>query len=465
MNIASIHIGRLVMPSLALVTMLLGSCGIYSHYERPDVSYLDSLQHRVQQDSLLLDSMSVASLSWRNLFTDKYLQQLIDEGLSKNTDLEIARLKIKEAEATLQASKLAFWPSASLSAKGTLSGVDGVSSNKLNLSASSSWELDIFGRKRNTKEAAKASLAYTEAYAQAVQTNLIATIAESYYTLLMLDEQLDISRRTLNTWEENIRTLSALKQAGKTNEASVLQAKANKLKVEGSVLTMEKQIIMQENSLFALLGSVPRELQRGKLSEQQFPNSLVASVPLHILSRRPDVRQAEYNLKEAFYITNEARAMFYPSLTLSGVLGWEKSSGEGIDNPGVWLYNAIGELVQPLFNRGTNISRLKIAKARQEEALLAFRQILLDAGVEANNSLIAWQTARKRLSVDKKQILNLQAAVWNTKLLMKHGSANYLEVLMAQQNLLQAELTESDDKFEEIHSVIYFYKALGGGIE
>lgn len=448
-----------------MATTLLSGCGIYSHYEKPDMSYLDSLQQIIVADSLQLDTLSIKNLSWRNIFTDATLQSLIEEGLANNTDLGVARLRTEEAKATLQASKMSFFPSASLSVEGTISGNDGNTTKSLLVGPSFGWELDIFGKNRNTKEAAKAALAYAEANSQSVQTNLIATIAESYFTLLMLDEQLDISRRTLKTWEENIRTLSALKQAGKTNEASVLQAKANRLKVEGSVLTMEKQIVLQENSLFSLLGTMPRQLSRGKLSEQQFPNSLAVSVPIRVLSNRPDVRQAEYSLMEAFYLTNEARAMFYPSLSLSGMLGWKKSSGGGIDNPGAWLFNAIGELMQPLFNRGANISRLKIAKARQEEALLVFKQTLLDAGVEANNALISWQTARKRLSIDKKQILNLQAAVWNTQLLMKHGAANYLEVLTSQQNLLQAELTESDDRFDEIQSVIHFYKALGGGVE
>lgn len=454
---------RIIIPCVILATMLFSRCGVYSHYQRPEIFEDDSLM--TMTDTIRFDSLSIASLSWRDLFTDSMLQCLIEEGLRNNVDLEMARLRIVEAEAVMQASRLAFLPSASFSLEGSVNSTDGKSSNSLFIGPSASWQMDIFGEFRNAKEAAKASLEYSKAYQRAVQTDIVATIAESYYTLLMLDEQLDISRRTLNTWEENIRTLSALKQAGKTNEASVLQAKANKLRVEGSVFSLEKQIIMQENSLCAFLGSYPRNLKRSKFSEQKFPNSLGAEVPLSLLSQRPDVQQTEYALKEAFYVVNEARSMFYPTLSLSGMFGWKKNGGEGVDNPGVWLFNAIGELVQPLFNKGNNISRLKIAKARQEQALLTFKQSLLDAGVEANNALVSWQIARKRLAVDKKQILHLQAAVWNTRLLMKYGSANYLEVLTAQQNLLQAELTETDDRYEEIRGIINFYKAVGGGVE
>lgn len=458
-------IQRMVVAVLPLTMLLASGCGVYTRYERPEnMPYLEQAQTTVA-DSLRFDTLSVVSLSWRDLFTDEHLCKLIEEGLAGNTDLAIARQKIIEAEATLQASKMAFLPSASLSAQAGVNGKGDDEVSSITIQPSVNCEIDIFGNKRNAKEAARASLEYSKAYAQGVQSAFIATIAESYYTLLALDEQIDICHRTLGTWNENIRTLEALKQAGKTNEASVLHAKANRLKVESSMLSMEKQIIIQENSLMALVGSMPRVVERGKLSEQIFPNALVAEVPLYLLSRRPDVRQAEFNLMEAFYLTNQARSMFYPSLTLRGVVGWSNSSGGSIESPSSWLFNAIGELVQPLFSRGTNKARLKSAKARQEQAVLNFKQVLLDAGVEANNALVSWQTARKRLDVDAKLVLTLQAAVWNTKLLMKHGGANYLEVLTAQQNLLQAELTQSDDRYSEISSVIAFFKSLGGGVE
>ena len=445
---------KILIPFILLTVVMMSSCSLYKEYERPEINFVDSLYNRIPTAD---DYESIASLTWRELFADTLLHNLIELGLENNTDLEIARIKIDQAAGALKSSKLSFFPDVSFSAQ------VGVNQNGMSysLSPTASWEVDIFGRKHNTKEGAKAALASAEAYQQAVQTQLIATIADAYYTLLMLDEQLDISKRTLNTWEENIRTLSALKRAGKTNEAAVLQAKANKVNVEASILTLEKQIIEQENSLSALLGLVPQEFERNELSEQIFPDTLLMGLPLSSLINRPDVRQAEYKLVEAFYATNVARSYFYPSITLSGNAGWSGGSG----NPGDFIFNAVGSLLQPIFNQGKIKAKVMISETQRQEALLNFKQTLLDAGTEANNALISWQTARKRLDSDKLQIVYLKGAVMNTQLLMKNGQADYLEVLTAQKNLLQAELTETNDKYLEIQSVITLYHALGGGLE
>ena len=444
---------KILIPIIILL-VTMNSCALYKHHERPDITFVDNLYNRIPTAD---DYESIASLTWRELFADTLLQDLIELGLKNNTNLEIARLKVEQAEVTLKTSKLALFPSVSFSAQANANG-NGLG---YTLAPNASWEIDAFGRLHNSKQGAEAALAATEAYQQAVQTQLIATIADAYYTLLMLDEQLGISKRTLNTWEENIRTLSALKRAGKTNEAAVLQAKANKVNVEASILTLKKQIIEQENSLSALLGLVPQEFERNKLSQQIFPDTLLMGLPLSSLINRPDVRQAEYKLVEAHYATNVARSYFYPSITLSGNAGWSGISGD----PGDWIFNAVASLVQPIFNQGKNKARLKISESQRQEALLNFRQTLLDAGTEANNALIAWQTARKRLDSDKLQIMYLKGAVFNTQLLMKNGQATYIEVLSAQKNLLQAELTETNDKYLEIQSVITLYHALGGGLE
>ena len=445
---------KILIP-LILLLVTMNSCALYKDYERPEIDFVDSLYNRIPAAG---DYESIASLTWRELFADTLLQDLIEIGLKNNTDLEIARLKVEQAEATLQTSKLAFYPNVSFSAQAGVNNKDGFN---YSITPTASWEIDAFGRLHNTKKGSEAALAATEAFQQAIQTQLVATIANSYYTLLMLEEQLEISKRTLNTWEENIRTLSALKRAGKTNEAAVLQAKANKVNVEGSILTLEKQIIQQENSLSALLGLVPQEFERNELSQQVFPDTLLMGLPLSSLVNRPDVRQAEYKLVEAFYATNVARSYFYPSITLSGSAGWAGIIGD----PGDWIFNAVASLVQPIFNQGKNKARVKISESQRQEALLNFRQTLLDAGTEANNALISWQTARKRLDSDKLQIMYLKGAVFNTQLLMKNGQATYIEVLSAQKNLLQAELTETNDKFLEIQSVITLYHALGGGLE
>lgn len=378
--------------------------------------------------------------------------------------MNIARLKVREAEALLTSSKLAYLPSVSLTPQGTIKSIEGNSPTKTyNLAASADWELDIFGRLTNAKREAKAVLEQSQAYKQAVQTQLIATIANSYYTLLMLDKQLDISKRTAEIWAENLRVMKALKKAGQTTEMAVAQIEASKLSVDASLLSLEQQITEVENSLSSLLGVVPQRIDRSTLDMQSFPDTLSVGVPLQLLQRRPDVRQSEAVLAESFYTTNRAYSAFYPAITLSGSAGWTNAAGAIISNPGEWLFSAVGALVQPLFNRGQNIANLKVAKARQEEALLTFRQTLLNAGTEVNDALLQWQVARRRLDLDRQQIISLQSAVRSSELLMRHSSQNYLEVLTARQTLLDAELSAVSDRFEEIQGVINLYHALGGG--
>ena len=438
---------------IALTCTLLSGCGLYRQYEREEMHFVDSLYRRM---SVPTDSISTAVMSWDVMFTDPLLQEWIQTGLDYNTALNVARLKVQEAEAALLSARWALLPGADFNMQGGLPG-------QFSASLGASWQADIFGGLRNAKRRAQAALEQSEAYRQAVQTQLVATIAESYYTLLMLDEQLSISTRTMNTWEESIRTLEALKRAGKTNEAAVLQAKANKLGVEANILTLEKEILAIENSLCALVGIVPMPITRSTLADQELPEALSAGVPAELLSRRPDVRQAELALAQAFYSVNSARASFYPNVTLSGTLGWTTGNGNIVLDPGSLITNLIAGLTQPVFGRGVNKARLQAAQAQHEQAGYLFRQSLLNAGVEVNNALTMWQTAKKRVELGKKQIVSLQAAVWNTQLLMKHGNADYLEVLTAQKNLLQAELTEASDKLDEIKSIINLYRALGGG--
>lgn len=440
----------------------LSGCHIYRAYERPEsVVVSDSLYREPVAGA---DTVSLASLSWKELFTDPQLQMLIETGLANNTDLGIARLKVKEAEAQLMTSRLSYLPSVSFTPQGTLTSVDGSKPSKTyNLAVAADWEIDLFGKQLNSKRGAQAALEQSEAYRQAVQTQLVATIANSYYTLLMLDRQLDITRRTADTWTESVRTMKALKRAGQTTEMAVAQTEAGKLSVDASVLSLERQINETENSLSTLLGMSPQEIGRSTLEKQEFPDSLSTGVPLQLLSRRPDVRQCEAQLAVAYYATNSARSAFYPGITLSGSAGWTNAAGAAITNPGQWLLSAVGSLVQPLFNRGKNIASLKIAKAQQEEALLTFRQSLLNAGAEVNDALVQWQTARQRILLDEQQTASLRSALRSSELLMQHSSQNYLEVLTARQSLLQAELNVAADRFDEIQGVINLYHALGGG--
>lgn len=436
--------------------IMLSSCGLYQKYERADMYFVDSLYRRM--DIRESDTISTASVSWDKMFTDPILQEWIKLGLEHNTDMNIAELKMKESQAYLMAARRALLPGLSFGASG------GGFPGSFNAQINASWDADIFGSLRNSRRKAEAALLQSEAYRHAVQTNLVATIANSYYMLLMLDEQLKISRRTLTTWEENIRAMEALKRAGKTNEAAVLQAKANKLSVEANVLTLEKEILAVENSFCAILGTVPMSIARSSLDKQELPERLCAGVPAELLSRRPDVRQAEMTLAQCFYDTNIARAAFYPNLSLSGALGWTTGMGGAIVlDPGSFITNLIASITQPIFNRGALKAKREAAEAKYRQAVYSFRQSLLDAGVEVNNAITLWETAKKRVEIDKKQIINLQAAVWNTQLLMKHGNASYLEVLTAQKNLLQVELAEVSDRYDEFQSVVNLYHALGGG--
>ena len=456
---------KIKLITLSVSCLLLSSCGIYTTYERPSDINTDGLYGQdLNEEAVAVDTASIASLSWRELFTDSHLQTLIEHALQSNTDLLSAQQRIKEAEATLSSAKLAYLPSFMLTPQGGVSSFDKSKGSWTYTGiASASWEIDIFGKLTNAKRRSKALYLQSLEYEQAVSTSLIANVANLYYTLLMLDEQYRISEETAVNWRESVRTMRAMMAAGMTNEASVSQSEANCRQVEASLLDLKQQIKEVENSLSILLGEVPGGIERGHLAGQDFPEELTVGVPLQLLSRRPDVKSAELSLASAFYSTNAARSAFYPSITLSGTAGWTNSAGNMIINPGKLLLSAVGALTQPLFNKGLNIAQLKIAKAQQEEAKLAFRQALLNAGSEVNNALTQVQTARGKTELRTGQITSLENAVRSTQLLMQHGTSTYLEVLTAQQSLLSAQLTQVADRFDEIQGIINLYQALGGG--
>lgn len=449
-----------IVVAACMASMLTG-CGIYTKYRQPETN-TDGLFGALPEE--VDTTSSLADLKWEELFTDASLRKLITRALEANTDLNVARLKVEEARASLSAAKQAYLPSAQLDLEGALSSFDGSKPTKTySLGASASWELDFFGKLTNAKRRERAALEQSEAYRQVVQTQLIATVAESYYTLLMLDEQVAVTTETVESWKEYIRSLKALMRAGQADRATVNQAEASRLDAEASLLDLKQQVTETENTLCALLFWTPQPVARGTLGEVDFPESLSVGVPLNLLANRPDVWQAEAVLKQAFYATNQARSSFYPSVTLSGSAGWTNSGGDLVTNPGVWLLQAVGSLVQPLFQRGQLMANLKISKAQQEEALLQFQQTLLDAGAEVNNALSQWQTARQKTVLDREQVAHLKDALRDTELLMEHGTTNYLEVLTARQSLLVARLSLVADRNAEIKSVITLYHALGGG--
>lgn len=447
---------------LFVATLTLSGCGIYNKY-KPMTEVPEGLYGK--NDSVAVEGTAgLGNLGWREMFTDIRLQELIELGLERNTDLQTAHLRVEEAEATLLSARLSFLPSFALSPQGTVSSFDnGKAAQTYTLPVTASWEIDIFGKLTNAKRRSKAIYAQSKDYEQAIQTQLIASIANVYYTLLMLDAQYEITQSTEKTWKESVEATRAMKQAGLVTEAGLAQTEAAYYSIQTSLLDMKEQINQTENSMSLLLAEVPHNISRGKLDNQVLPQTISVGIPLRILSNRPDVRSAEQTVAQAFYSTNEARSAFYPSITLSGTGGWTNSAGGFIVNPGKFVATAVASLTQPLFNRGKNIAQLKIAKAQQEEAKLSFEQTLLNAGSEVNNALTQYQTACSKSQYLERQITSLQTAVRSTRLLMQHGNTTYLEVLTAQQTLLNAQLSQTANRFTEIQGMINLYQALGGG--
>ena len=453
-----------------LLATTLNSCHIYKKYERPDMDVQGLFRDTVSvTDTLAADSLNIGDLPWTDIFTDPILQDLIRQGLENNSDLRTAMLQVESAQASFRASQLAFLPSINLTPQASISSFDGNlhfggrSTWSWSAPVSASWEIDIFGRVLNSKRNAKAVLMQGKAYQQAVRTQLIATIANGYYTLLMLDKQLAITEETALLWQQSVETMKSMKEAGMTNEAAVAQSEANCYAIEASIPALKQQIRETENTLSTLLYQAPQTIKRGSFDEQTLPEILHVGVPVQMLANRPDVQAAEMSLAAAYYTTNIARSAFYPNLVISGSAGW--SNQNGTVNPAQILLSAAASLVQPIFNQGSNIANLKAAKAQQEIAAINFQQTVLNAGQEVSDALYAYQSNKDILSQRTQQIDALQRADESTESLMKLGTPTYLEVLTAQQSLLSAQLSEVSDSYQCMVAVISLYHALGGGRE
>lgn len=450
---------KIILMSAA--ALILSSCGIYKKYQ-PATSVPEGLYGSELSEAA--DTASFGNLSWREVFTDPYLRTLIDSALVRNTDMQTAHLKVQEAEAALLSARLAYVPSLNFTPQGTVSSFDGnKAAQTYSVPVSASWEIDVFGKLTNAKRRAQAGWELSKEYEQAVKTQLVAGVANTYYTLLMLDAQYEIAVATEAAWKESVAATRAMKNAGMVTEAALAQTEATYYGIRTTVLDLKEQINQAQNTLCLLLADVPHSIERGKLEDQQLPESFSVGIPLQMLSNRPDVRSAELALAQSFYSTNIARAAFYPSITLGGSAGWTNSAGSMIVNPGKFLASAVASLTQPIFNRGLNNAQLRIAKAQQEEAQLSFELALLNAGVEVNEALVQYQTARDKSTYYEKQVASLETAAKSTQLLMQHGNTTYLEVLTAQQTLLNARLTQVANRVTEIQGVITLYHALGGG--
>ncbi len=455
---------------LMCATALLSSCHIYKSYDRPDDITAEGLYRdtTLTNDTLASDTANFGNLPWREVFTDPQLQTLIEQALTNNADLRSAALNVKQAQAALMSARLAYAPMLGLSPQGTVSSWDkGKATQTYSLPVTASWQIDLFGQLLNPKRNAQVSLKQTQFYKQAVQTQVIANVANMYYTLLMLDRQLQITEGTVDILKRNMETVEAMKDAGiyGTTSAAVEQSRTAYAQVKASLPDIHQSIRETENALCLMLNQPAQSISRSTLEAQQLPSEFSVGIPLQLLSNRPDVKAAEMSLASKYYNTNSARAAFYPQITLSGSAGWTNSAGSAIVNPGKLLASAIGSLTQPLFYRGTNIARLKQAKAQEEQAKIQFQTSLLNAGNEVSNALYQYQmTSEKAISRDI-QVNSARKAAEDTKELFKLGTSTYLEVLSAEQSYLSAQLSEISDTFASMQAVVSLYQALGGGRE
>lgn len=399
------------------------------------------------------------------MFTDPQLQALIEQGLENNVDLLNAALNVKMVEAQLTAAKLAFVPSFTFSPQGTLSSWDGSKTTKTySLPVQASWSLDLFGNLLSQKRSAQTALLATKDYQLVVKTQVIANIANMYYTLLMLDRQLEIVNEMSGVTKETWDMMKGLKElSAGYNSTSVSSAEANYYSVLAQAADLKRQIRETENSLSLMLGQSAQAIKRGRLEDQNLPSKFSTGIPLQMLNNRPDVHYAEMSLAQCFYNVQTARSRFYPSITISGSGAFTNSSGAGIVNPGKWLLSAVGSLVQPLFMNGQLIAGLKVAKAEQEQAYNTWQNAVLQAGNEVSNALVLYNTSDERSRLEQKQVAALRRAVEDTKMLYHDRSSNYLEVITAETNLLNAELTKVADDFYKMQAVVNLYQALGGG--
>jgi NodT family efflux transporter outer membrane factor (OMF) lipoprotein len=443
--------------------IIIQSCNIAKPYLQP-TGVAEAALYRKSATS---DTTNIADIPWKNFFTDTLLQALVQQGISNNLDQAIAVARIKAAAANARQSRLAFFPSINantMAAFQKLSALQFGVAEGYQLHLNSSWEADIWGKIGSAKKAVLASLLQSEAYSRAVQTQLVADITTNYYSLLAYDEQLRITLKTVENRKREVETIKALKAANVVTGAAVVQSEANRYSVEITIPDLKQNIRETENNLSILLGKNPDTIVRSSLGQQRIDTSLAMGVPLQLLSNRPDVQQAEYQLRNSFEQVNVARAYFYPSVTITAAAGLSSTALSKLFLPGNFFANIAGGLLQPVFDRGIIQQRLAVAKARQEEYLSAFKKILLVAGKEVSNALFSYQAGGDKQLLRLQQIYNLEKSVEYTKLLLEYSSAtNYTDVLTSEQNLLVAQLGGVNDRLQQLAAVVNLYRSLGGG--
>lgn len=445
--------------------MLLGSCGIYKKYETPTTTAITKAYAEARQQTP--DSTAFGNLLWEDVFTDPKLARLIALALENNTNLKNAQTNVDIARANLKGAKLSYLPYVALAPNGAGASYAGSDlSWTYQIPAQVSWEIDIFGKLLNSKRTAQAAVYQSEAYAQAARSQIISAVAETYYSIAAVRNQLNLSRSTAVLWKETVQTMKDLKTAGRgVTEAAVVQSQASYLGILGSITDLEVSLDQLNNTMSLLLNTTPQEWDVTDRVNMQISPVLAAGVPMSQLAARPDVQAAEQALASAYYTTASARAAFYPGLTISFNGGFSNLLGSMIKNPGDWFYQLAGSLTAPLFARGQNIARLEASKKKQEQELNNFEYALLKAAAEVNDAMTVYEKSAEKSALLAEQVDNLEKSVEYTKDLMLYstGSTNYLEVLTAQQSLLQAQISQITTELTRARSVINLYQALGGG--
>jgi len=453
---------------VGLAVLTLSSCGVYTKYERPTVDATGLVRDTLSaMDTLAVsDTASFGNLPWREVFTDPQLQGYISQALANNANMLNAIENVKIAEAQLKSSKLSFLPSFYFSPQGTLSSWDGGAAYKTySFPVQASWNVDLFGNLLNAKRAAQVTLLQTKDYQLSVQTQLVSGVANSYYSLLMLDKQKEILDSMEVLLQQTYDMMVSMKKLGQTNETAVQSAKASLLSVQASNVDMQRQIREAENSLCILLGERPQYISRGDLYEQKLPENFSTGIAINMLNNRPDVHAAEMSLASCFYNVNQARSRFYPSLSISGSGAFTNSSGSAIVNPGKILLSAVASLTQPIFANGQLVAGLKVAKAQQEQAYNTWQNTVLQAGAEVSNALVLYNASAKKSALDGEQAEVLKKNVEYTQKLFHLGSSTYLEVITAESNYLNAQTSKITDDFNKMQAVVNLYQALGGGVK
>lgn len=446
---------------------LLSSCGVYTKYERPEVNTKGIIRDVVSDVDTLkatADTTTFANLPWRQVFTDPQLQALIQQGLDKNPDLLNAALNVQIVESQLKMSKLAFLPQVTFSPQGVLSSWDfGKASQTYSMPLSASWTVDLFGNLLNQKRSSQMALLAIKDYQVVVKTKIVSGIANMYYTLLMLDRQLeilnDMSGLTKDTWD----MMKLQMQLGRYRSTSVQSAEASHYSVLTQIEDMKRQIREVENSLSLLIGQPAQTIKRGKLADQVLPSQFATGVGIQLLKNRADVHAAEMDLASSFYDVNTARSRFYPSLTISGTGSYTNSGGGMIVNPGKILASAVASLVQPIFMNGKLTEGLKISKAQYEQDYNTWQNAVLAAGSEVSNALVQYNAYQKKSELDAHRVEVLKKNVEDTRALVSSSTSTYLEVIQAQNSLLNAEISKVTDDFNKMQAVVSLYQALGGG--